>query len=390
MSAPRTARALPAFVAGLRRRARPATLEAACALADPARVRRIVAIKLHDQLGDFLVATPALAALRARYPDARLDLVTREYLAPLAARQPAVDRLLVVPRPFGPGMPGAGPRALWGACVPRPDLVLVLNSVSRSRTADLFAAATGARVVVGRSVVGAGPLPADAPPTALDGARLGRDPVYDLDLPCARGSDHQVDRLLDLVTWTGARAPDVPPRPVLALREADRAHGRAALDAAARAAWGAAPPGPGALRIGIHPAAANALKCWPIESWAKWGAAVAAGGRRLFVLDTPKEPGPARDLAAALAARGVAAAFVPALPLAAFAGVCAGLDLVACNDSGVMHVADAAGACVLSFHSLGRPAEWAPRNTAAIALHGEPIAAIPVEAALAAAARLLV
>ena len=67
----------------------------------------------------------------------------------------------------------------------------------------------------------------------------------------------------------------------------------------------------------------------------------------------------------------------------------ASLDLMVCNDSGVMHVAAALGVPVLSFHSLGRPEEWAPRSETAIALHGEPIAAITVDDAERAARKLL-
>ncbi len=394
MIAPRSARALPALVARWRRRARPTTLEAARALAHPARVRRILAIKVHDQLGDFLLGTPALAALRARYPAAHLTLLTREYLAPLAARQEAPDRLLVIPRPLGPGMPGSGPRAWWGACVPRPDLVVVLNSVSRSRTADLIAALSAAPLIVGRSRVGTGPPPDSAPLAAIDAARVGEDPVYDVDLPIARASDHQVERVLDLVRWLGAGA-DVSgapatPMPTLTLRPHDRARGEVVLAEAIRPLGGPAHRGP---RIGIHPAAANARKCWPIESFSRWGEAMvkaSGGAAQLFVLDTPKEPGPAHALVAALAARGVPAALVPPLPLATFAGACAGLDLVACNDSGVMHVAAAVGPAVLSFHSLGRPAEWAPRDPErARALHADPIVGIAVDDAVAAAIPLL-
>src|SRR5437867_2090718 len=69
------------------RRRRPGPAEAR-SLAQTGPVRRILVIKLHDQLGDFLLATPALRALRERYPEARLVLVTREFLAPLARRVP--------------------------------------------------------------------------------------------------------------------------------------------------------------------------------------------------------------------------------------------------------------------------------------------------------------
>lgn len=380
MSESRSARALPALVTRWRRRARPRTSGAARELADPARVRRILVVKPHDQLGDFLVATPALAALRARYPQARIDLVTRAYLAPLAVRQPAADRVLVATR--------SDPRVTWNVATSQPDLAIVLNSVSRSRTADLLAALSGARLVVGRSVVGAGPLPPDAPGAAIEGARVGADPVYDVDLPFARGSEHQVERLLDLVRWLGAG--DGIVAPTLALTDEDRRAGQAAL-AAAEAPLGGMTEG--TRRIGIHPAAANALKCWPVDSYAQWGERVArelAKPPRFFVLDTPKEQGPARALAERLAAGGTRAAFVPPLALGPYAGACAGLDLLACNDSGVMHVASAAGAAVLSFHSLGRPVEWALRDPGrSRALHHVPIEGIAVDDAVAAAISLL-
>src|SRR5688572_26451200 len=67
-------------------------------LAEPGAVGRVLAVKVHDQLGDFLLATPALRALRRRYPAARLALVTRTFLAPLAARDPDLDDVWVLPR----------------------------------------------------------------------------------------------------------------------------------------------------------------------------------------------------------------------------------------------------------------------------------------------------
>src|SRR5206468_2268069 len=60
---------------------------------DPASVRRILVIRL-DLLGDLVFAAPAVAALRAAYPDAELTLLTLPYTRPLAALIPGVDRTL--------------------------------------------------------------------------------------------------------------------------------------------------------------------------------------------------------------------------------------------------------------------------------------------------------
>jgi ADP-heptose:LPS heptosyltransferase len=371
-------------------------------LADPARVRTVLVLKAHDQLGDFLVATPAIAALRARYDAARVLLVTRDFLAPLAQRNPDVDEVLVLPRVSGPGELGEFVDVVRRVGALRPQLAFVLNSVSRSKTVDALAALSQASYVAGRSCVGHGAMPADAPADPVASAASGaRDSVYDLDLEVAAGSRHQTDRLLDLVRWTGASAD--PTRLRLVASERDKMEGRARLDAAWRAAQPGGGPSPEAgarVRwIGIHPGAANALKCWPLERFVALGtalardAALASDGapreeRRLVVFDAPRERGRAAAVHAGLLAHGVAAGFVPAGPLDHFIGAATALDLLVCNDSGVMHIAAALSVPTVSFHALGRPEEWAPRGRA-VSFYAPQIGELEVEPARAAAEQLL-
>src|SRR6185503_19413194 len=108
------------------------------------------------------------------------------------------------------------------------------------------------------SDLGAGPPSHTAP---------GKETVYDVDVPVT--AMHQVDRLLELVRWTGA---DAPPRMTLAATKGPRGNGK---------------------RIGFHPTAANALKCWPLDSFVELARRL-SGDATLVVFDTPKEPGPAR------------------------------------------------------------------------------------------------
>jgi heptosyltransferase-2 len=132
---------------------------------------------------------------------------------------------------------------------------------------------------------------------------------------------------------------------------------------------------------------------WPLERFVELGAALARGGageeRRLVVFDAPRERGRAAAVHAGLLVAGVDAGFVPAGPLEAFIACAANLDLLVCNDSGVMHVAAALGVPTVSFHALGRPEEWAPSGDRAAAFHAERIAEIAVAPALEAAERLL-
>jgi ADP-heptose:LPS heptosyltransferase len=116
----------------------------------------------------------------------------------------------------------------------------------------------------------------------------------------------------------------------------------------------------------------------------------AAAPVRIAVFDSPRERGRAAGVVAGLGARAVAAAFVPAAGIESFAATCGALDLLVCNDSGVMHVASALGIPTVSFHSLGRPSEWGPWNDRSVAFHSPGrIEAIPVEAAAEAVRALL-
>lgn len=376
-------------LAHLLRPRRPAA-DGIAALASPARVHRILVIKIHDQLGDLLVATPALAALRARYPAARITLVVRTFLAPLAIRVPVVNEVIVLPRADGVTGALAFARAAAAIARMRPDLCVVLNSVSRSKTGDALAVIARPGVIAGRSLIGHGRLP-DIASAAAD-----RDPVYDFDAGIQPASDHQTERLLDLVRWTGADADATRLR--LEVSEAGRSAGREQLESAwrsARATSGGAEEAGRVRWIGIHPGAANPEKCWPLDRFVTLGIAIARGGapgeqRRLVVFDAPRERGRAAAVHAGLLVGGVDAGFIPAGPLDTFIECAPSLDLLVCNDSGVMHIAAALGVPTVSFHALGRPSEWAPRNAASTAFYEErAISAIPVEPAIAAAERAL-
>ena len=57
-------------------------------------IRRLVVVR-HDRLGDVLLSLPAIEALRRTYPEARLALMVRPELVPLARMVPVVDEVLV-------------------------------------------------------------------------------------------------------------------------------------------------------------------------------------------------------------------------------------------------------------------------------------------------------
>src|SRR4051812_25373226 len=60
-------------------------------------VRKIAVLRA-IALGDFIVALPALEALRAAYPDAEISLLARPWTQDfLATRDSPIDRVIVIP-----------------------------------------------------------------------------------------------------------------------------------------------------------------------------------------------------------------------------------------------------------------------------------------------------
>lgn len=66
------------------------------ALPDAAQVRSVVALMI-GEIGDLIVTYPALAALKARYPQSRLTLIARPVVRELAEAQAPVDEVLPFP-----------------------------------------------------------------------------------------------------------------------------------------------------------------------------------------------------------------------------------------------------------------------------------------------------
>ena len=64
------------------------------------RLKRILIVRQHDQLGDLLISTPAIRAVKKRYPNSYLGVVVRGYTAPLMWDNPNVDEIIVFHEKF--------------------------------------------------------------------------------------------------------------------------------------------------------------------------------------------------------------------------------------------------------------------------------------------------
>ena len=272
-----------------------------------------IAVLRANWLGDLVLTLPALAALRAAYPDAEITYLGAPWHAGLLEGRPGPwDRVVVVP-------PWPGVRDAPGAARDSPEAGRFL-AAQREEGYDLALQLHGGG---GNS----NPLVAGFGARLTAGARdLGAPP---LDRWLAYTSDqHEVLRCLELVGLVGAVPVTLEPR--LAVT---------ALDAAA--ADGVLPAGPEPL-VALHPGANDPRRRWPAECFAALADALAGEGVRVVLVGSGTD-----DRRAADAIRAAAAAplldLVGRLSLGTLAGVLARCGLVVGNDSGPRHLAEAVG-----------------------------------------------
>lgn len=297
-------------------------------------VRRIAVFRALPGLGDLLVAVPALRALRAAHPRARITLVGLPPAAAFVRRFGAyVDELL--PFPGFPGLPDAEPRIAevpgFYARAQARRFHLALQMHGSGRYSNPAALLLGARRAAGLYT------PGEWKPSGGAFAPF-------------RGDEPERRRCLRVLHAAGIPGEDESLE--FPLTEADRAE----LAAAAPGLDG------GEGFACIHPGASTAGKRWPAERFAAVADALAERGLRVVLTGGADE-----RYATAAVARAMRA---PALDLAgrtglgALGALLADARIVVCNDTGVSHLADALRVPSVVVFMAADPARWAPADRA--------------------------
>jgi len=283
-----------------------------------------------NRIGDAVLSTGLLDHLIRTYPDSRITVACGPVAEGVFARMPNLDRLLLLEKqPYGRHWLG-----LWAATVGTVwDLVI-----------DIRASALAYLLLTRRRAV------------------------------MRKRPGHKTAQLAALLRL------DAPPLPVAWTAPEDRARAAVLL-----------PPGPPI--VALAPTANWEGKVWPPDRFVALSRALAAGpmaGARVAVFAGPG----ARERALAapvLAALPLAIDLVGSLTLPEAAACLARCGLFVGNDSGLMHLAAAAGAPTLGLFGPTPAEEYAPagRRTAVAVADGSAMADLSVAEALAVAIRLL-
>lgn len=283
------------------------------------------------QLGDWLCATPALSALRKRFPRAQLTLIGLRWTAALAERLTMVDRFLEFPGHWS--LPEQ-------SCTP--PLFDAFLKAARAESFDCLLQMHGSGPLVNSIVAACHPKtmlafstgPADRPCVA--GVR-----TYYVDWP-TRGSE--IERCLSLVAELGADTSDHTLS--WPLRAGDWAS-LAALEPSLQTHY-----------IVVHTGAQLPSRRWLARRFAELIGRLAEDGHQIVLTGTAAE---ARRVNAIQAAAGVAVVnLVGRTSLWQLGALVARARLLICNDTGLSHVAAATGTPSVVIASGSEVSRWAP------------------------------
>jgi ADP-heptose:LPS heptosyltransferase len=291
-------------------------------------VRRIAVLRANG-LGDYVVAEPALSALRHAYPDAELTLLgARHHVALLEGRPSPVDRVVTVP--LVPGVrvgpdPDATEDEVEAWCAARRaegyDLAVQLHGGGRNSNTLLLR--LGARVTVGAATP-------DAP-------RPDRWVPY-------WPYQHDTVRWLEVAAAAGATPARV--EPCVEVTPADLAASHAVV-----------PPGDAPLLV-VHPGATDARRCYPEERLGAIAQTLADRGARVVVAGGNGEAERVERVVSGMRCPPETA--VGTLDLPALVGLLSRATVVLGNDSGPRHLAAAVGTPTVAVFTYANLADVAP------------------------------
>ncbi len=285
---------------------------------------RILLIRL-SSLGDVVLTTPAIRAVRAAFPDAHIAMLVGKRAAPVLRENPHLDEILLFDRTAKDKDTGEMLRVR--RILRSRNFTLAIDLQRKFRTAVLM---------------------------YLSGAseRVGSGALATVRVP-ERGNKHATAHYFDLLEAIGI--PAVESKLAIYLTADER------TAAAARfAAAGAAPSG---IKVGLFPGAGWKLREWMPERFAAVGdRLIERFGAAVLIFGGPGETALVARVAARM--RGCPVSFAGALSVRELAASVAECDLFLTNDTGPMHIAAAVGTPTLSLFGPGNHVRFQPLGPA--------------------------
>lgn len=287
---------------------------------DKTQVQRVL-ISRSRFLGDVILTTPLIAALRQALPQAQLAYLTEEAFAPVLKHHPHLDEVIAFSRQWS-----IAQQFRFYHRLRRQRFDLAIDLFGNPRTA-LMTWLTGARFRVG-------------------GDHRGRRGFYNLRVASPKRDIDAVAHHLLCLEVLGLPSEKTQPRVVVSAAE------QAEAESALRTI------GVDTVQplVGLHPGASWPNKRWPVRHFAEVAQRLAAQGVQVIVTQATSE----QALAAELQRLAPGVRLVPVVPLRTIAAILSLLSVYVSNDCGVMHLAAGLGTPTIGLFGPSPPGIWFP------------------------------
>jgi len=287
-------------------------------------VRKVLLVRLRS-IGDSVLTTPSISSLRRFLPEAEIDILLEDWVAPVLAGHPALNRIVTLEgRSFG-----SRARVARELRANRYDVVYNLHG---GTTATFLTRATGARHRIGYAT--------------YQYAQLHNHTAPSPQLLWGQEKTHSAEQQLALLGWTGVPVTDRPPTNLAittdSLDKVDRRLASAGLEAG--------------NFVMIHPAAAFATKQWAAEKFARIVDLLAERGIPSVAIAGPSEGVLIDELTSHCSAQLVNFS----LSLPEVTALASRARLFIGNDSGIAHIAAAVNTPSVVIFGSSNIAHWRP------------------------------
>jgi ADP-heptose:LPS heptosyltransferase len=309
-------------------------------------LKRILVVRQHDQLGDLLISTPAIRALRLKFPDAFIGVVVRDYTRPMMENNPNINQLLVFHDKLK-NWSWSELKRFWHELRKDGgyDCAVVLNTVSRSFSSDLIALASRARYIVG--------------PDHLSRDSSRPEKIYNVPAHRDAAKKTEIEHNLDVVRVLGA-VPDTLEYELVPTNEERIEAENIFLSLGIPKSK---------LVVGVHFGTLAVPRRYPLEKLAQViDAVIDRYGAEVVLIVGPNEI-EKRKYLLSLLKHGTYSA--PVMPLRVTAAFLKHLDLFVGNDTGTLHIASSQRIPTVAFYGPNDPAIWKPPHTRHFAVYAE-------------------
>ncbi|MBX3294832.1 MAG: glycosyltransferase family 9 protein [Acidobacteria bacterium] len=290
------------------------------------KVERVLVIRLRS-IGDTVLATPSLVALRRQLPEAQIDILLEDWVAPLLEGFDSVDSVISVGR--------SGLERMRTARRLRRTKYDVVINLHGGTTSTFFTRATGARHRVGYANYQYANFYTDLLSSSAD--FWGRTPT------------HSAEQQLALLGFVGIEVEDRPPSRLPIAAEALRSIEQRLADSAFRI--------PHSEFVLLHPSTAFVTKQWPAENFARLAEHLAERGLAAVAVASKSESGVLDEL---VARSNVPVTTFDDLSLPEITALASRAKIFVGNDSGIAHISAAVGTPTLVIFGSSNRDHWRP------------------------------